>query len=181
MRPAGRRYLGRGRAARGARVIYNGVAAPPVVLAPRATVNAPRLAYVGRLSPRKGVDVAIATVSELADRGVRSTLTIVGDTFPATSGTRGTSASRSRRTASENASPSPASSPASGRCWRTSTSCWFPPEARSRLATVIEAALSGRPVVACNHSGLQEAMSALRAAVAVPAGDLGPWPTRSSG
>jgi glycosyltransferase involved in cell wall biosynthesis len=164
--------LGRGRAARGARVVYNGVAAPPAIPAPRATVDAPRLAYVGRLSPRKGVDVAIATVSELADRGVRSTLTIVGDTFPGYEWYE-----RNLREQVE--------ADGLGECV---TFAGFVPSVWPVLAdidillvpsrgeesfgnVVIEAALSGRPVVASNHSGLQEAMAALRAAVAVPADD----------
>jgi len=41
-----------------------------------------RMVYVGRLSPRKGVDVAVDAVRELADRGVVAELEIIGAVFP---------------------------------------------------------------------------------------------------
>jgi glycosyltransferase involved in cell wall biosynthesis len=164
--------LGRGRAARGARVVHNGVAAPPAVPAPRRSVDAPRLAYLGRLSPRKGVDVAIATVSELVDRGVHCTLTIVGDTFPGYEWYE-----RELREQVQTAGLGDRVTFAGfvPRVWPVLADIdilLVPSRGEESFGNVvIEAALSGRPVVASNHSGLQEAMSALRAAVPVPVDD----------
>ena len=64
-------------------VIYNGVPGPPSFTAARNRINGPvRLLYVGRLSERKGVDVAVSAVAELADRGTSVELDVVGAIFP---------------------------------------------------------------------------------------------------
>ncbi|RFU39243.1 glycosyltransferase, partial [Actinomadura logoneensis] len=73
-----------GSAGRRAQVIYNGVDEPPEpVPAPRAELSgAARIVLVGRLSPRKGTDVAVRAVRLLEARGVPVRLTLVGDVFP---------------------------------------------------------------------------------------------------
>lgn len=64
------------------RVITNGVAGPPTVTAPRERlVDGVRVLYIGRISPRKGPDVAIRAVRSLREKGVRVSLDLVGDTF----------------------------------------------------------------------------------------------------
>jgi len=69
--------------ARRTTVIYNAVPGPPETVPVRDTLAGPvRLLYVGRLSPRKGVDVAIDTIALLAERGVDVSLEIVGAVFP---------------------------------------------------------------------------------------------------
>lgn len=46
-------------------------------------VSAPlRLTVVGRLSPRKGQDIAIQALAEIIATGIDATLTLVGDVFP---------------------------------------------------------------------------------------------------
>ena len=75
--------VGKGRAARGSRVVYNGVAGPPEVASrspPTSTCPASRTSVVcphGRVwtSP-------VDAVAELARRGVSASLRVVGDTFP---------------------------------------------------------------------------------------------------
>ncbi|MGI8330596.1 glycosyltransferase family 4 protein [Actinomadura scrupuli] len=68
---------------RRARVIYNGVDEPPAVTAPRPEVRSPaRIVLVGRLSPRKGSDVAVRAVHLLRERGYDAELTLVGSVFP---------------------------------------------------------------------------------------------------
>jgi len=65
------------------RVLYNGVAGPERTTAPRADLTAPvRLALVGRVSPRKGTDVAVQAVSLLRERGIETTLDLIGGIFP---------------------------------------------------------------------------------------------------
>lgn len=54
-------------------------AAPPP--ARDALTGGLRVLYVGRLSPRKGVDVAVAAVADLRRRGHEATLDVVGSVF----------------------------------------------------------------------------------------------------
>ncbi|WP_026414392.1 glycosyltransferase family 4 protein [Actinomadura oligospora] len=73
-----------GSAGRRAQIIYNGVDEPSGPVAePRAELSGEaRIVLVGRLSPRKGTDVAVRAVRLLHDRGVPVHLTLVGDVFP---------------------------------------------------------------------------------------------------
>lgn len=67
------------------RLLYNGVAGPPVGPAspPReALAGCTRLVLVGRISPRKGTDVAVRAVAELLRRGRHVQLDLVGNVFP---------------------------------------------------------------------------------------------------
>lgn len=64
-------------------VVYNGVAGPVRPTPPRSRTRPPlRLAYVGRLSPRKGPDVAVEAARVLRDRGVPVSLALAGGVFP---------------------------------------------------------------------------------------------------
>jgi glycosyltransferase involved in cell wall biosynthesis len=64
-------------------VIYNGVPGPQEVTPPRAELAPPvRLVLVGRVSARKGTDVAVAALAKLRERGVDATLDLVGGVFP---------------------------------------------------------------------------------------------------
>lgn len=66
-----------------AQVIYNCVPGPEVADEARQELQGGiRLVYVGRLSPRKGVDVAVSAVSILAARGITAHLDVVGSIFP---------------------------------------------------------------------------------------------------
>lgn len=63
-------------------VLYNGVASPVVRTSLRSEITGEiRLLYMGRLSPRKGVDVAVRAVGHLADQGVIASLDIVGSAY----------------------------------------------------------------------------------------------------
>ncbi|GAA1345303.1 glycosyltransferase family 4 protein [Arthrobacter roseus] len=64
-------------------LIYNGIPGPAIHTPPRDTVrDGIRLLYVGRLSHRKGVAVAIEALAELKQRGVSAQLDIVGAVYP---------------------------------------------------------------------------------------------------
>jgi glycosyltransferase involved in cell wall biosynthesis len=68
--------------ARRGTVVYNGVVGPSAAHEPREFIDGTlRVVYVGRLSPRKGVDVAIDAVSQLRSEGLDIQLDIVGDSF----------------------------------------------------------------------------------------------------
>ena len=65
-------------------VVYNGVPGPPAPPAPAREVLEPpvRLVLAGRVSPRKGTDVAVSALAELRRRGVAAELDLVGGVFP---------------------------------------------------------------------------------------------------
>jgi glycosyltransferase involved in cell wall biosynthesis len=63
-------------------VLYNGVDGPAEARPPRLELTGPvRLLFVGRLSPRKGPQVALEVVAELVARGVDARLDLVGSVF----------------------------------------------------------------------------------------------------
>jgi glycosyltransferase involved in cell wall biosynthesis len=63
-------------------VVYNAVQAPGLGRLARARLDASvRLLVVGRLSPRKGPQVAVAVLQELRSRGVDARLDLVGSVF----------------------------------------------------------------------------------------------------
>lgn len=66
-----------------ARIIYNGVDAPLEISPLRPALSPPvQVVLVGRISPRKGSDVAVKAIRLLRDRGHDARLTLVGDVFP---------------------------------------------------------------------------------------------------
>jgi glycosyltransferase involved in cell wall biosynthesis len=68
------------RAAPNPEIIYNGLPLPAAL--PLTNQEPGHLVLVGRLSPRKGQDVAIAALAELRRRQVPATLELAGDVFP---------------------------------------------------------------------------------------------------
>lgn len=64
------------------RLIYNGVGGPPrPPVRPDGPADPPRLVLVGRLSPRKGTDIAVRAVRLLHEAGHPVRLDLVGDAF----------------------------------------------------------------------------------------------------
>jgi glycosyltransferase involved in cell wall biosynthesis len=71
-------------AARRSTVVYNGIEdapEPPLPATPVADGAPARLVQVGRLSPRKGTDVALEAVAELVRRGRNACLDVYGTVF----------------------------------------------------------------------------------------------------
>ncbi|WP_046014105.1 glycosyltransferase family 4 protein [Microbacterium sp. SA39] len=67
--------------ARRATVIPNGVASPSDVPAPREDLDGLHVVYVGRMSHRKGPDVALDAIGLLRRRGVEADLQLIGAVF----------------------------------------------------------------------------------------------------
>lgn len=65
-------------------VVHNGVPGPPEPPSARtrSTGDPWHLAVIGRLSPRKGIDVALDAVGELVRRGRDVTISVCGTVFP---------------------------------------------------------------------------------------------------
>ena len=64
------------------RLLYNGVAAPSSAAELNVLNGKVHLLLVGRLSPRKGTDVAIAALEGMVGRGLDASLALVGEVFP---------------------------------------------------------------------------------------------------
>jgi glycosyltransferase involved in cell wall biosynthesis len=162
---------------RRATVVYNAVPAPAEVVPARAELAGPvRLLFVGRLSPRKGPQVAVATLQELLARGVDARLQLLGSVFEGyewfETELRGTVA-------------------AAGLTDRVEflgfRSDVWPVLAGSDVVlvpsvmeesfglTAVEAVLAARPLVVSDGSGLREAAAGYASAQSVAPGDPVRW------
>lgn len=154
-------------------VVYNGVPGPANPVLPRTAIGiSVRLLYVGRLSPRKGVDVAVSALSLLRQRGLDASLDIVGAVYPGY-----------EWYGSELRELVRVSGLTDSVIFHGFTRCIWPHIARSDAVlvpsrldepfgnTAVEALLACRPVVASDTSGLREAAGSYRASQLVPPGD----------
>jgi glycosyltransferase involved in cell wall biosynthesis len=158
-------------------VVPNAVRGPAEVVPARATLDGPlRLLYVGRLSPRKGPQVAVATLQELVTRGVDARLSLVGSVFEGYEWFE----AELRQTVA-----------AAGLGHRVEF-LGFRPDVWPHLAaadvvlvpsvgeesfgnTAVEAVLAARPLVVSAHSGLREAAAGYAGAQAVDPGRPADW------
>jgi glycosyltransferase involved in cell wall biosynthesis len=154
-------------------VVPNPIPGPPRRRAARVDVaGAVRLLYVGRLSPRKGPQVAIDAVAVLRDRGVEAGLDLLGSVYP---GYEWFAAQLRERVAR-------------ARLDDRIAFLGFRPEVWPALAAAdvvlvtsvadepfgnaaVEAVLASRPVVASDAGGLREAVGGYQCAQLVPPGD----------
>ncbi|MFC5381908.1 glycosyltransferase [Aquipuribacter nitratireducens] len=154
-------------------VVPNGVEGPSACVPPRASPDGEvRLLYLGRLSPRKGPDVAVAAVAALRDRGVPARLDVVGAVFPGYEWFEQELRDQVRalgltdRVALHGFRPD---------VWPWLAGCdvlLVPSRTDEPFGnTAVEGALAARPVVASRTSGLLEATSGLRAARTVAPDD----------
>lgn len=154
--------LGR-RLLRRSQVIYNGVrepstpvpAAPPVATASGADPGVQRLVVVGRLSERKGQDIAISAAALVRRAGHDVRLTLVGDSYPGyedfLDGLHALAAAEGVEDVTQFAGfadPEPYVSAADV--------VLVPSRVEPFGLVAVEALLQGRPVVAARVGGLQE-------------------------
>lgn len=163
------------RLGRRAEVVYNAVPGPSVHRPVRRNLDGGmRMTYVGRLSPRKGVDIAIDAVAELRSRGVNAELDLVGSVFPGYEWYE--SELRERVTAADLGSQVTfhGFQPSVWELVGSSDVVVVPSRVDEPFGnTAVEAILAGRPVIASATSGLLEATAGYRTATTVAPGSAG--------
>jgi glycosyltransferase involved in cell wall biosynthesis len=158
-------------------LVRNGVSGPPEVTAPRPRLDgALRLIFIGRLSPRKGPQVAVALLAELRRRGIDATLVLAGSVFP---GYEPFEAELHEHVRRENLADRVAFLGFVDDVWALLRDCdvaLVPSLLDEPFGnTAVEALLAARPVIVSDTSGLREATFGYRAATTVPPGDVGAW------
>lgn len=154
-------------------VIYNGVAGPDALRLPRPDVSDDlRIVYVGRLSPRKGVDVAIAALGMLTRHGVPASLDVVGGVFP---GYEWYEEQLHTQVATLGLGDRVRFHGFRASIWHTlgeADVAVVPSRTEEPFGnTAVEAVLAGRPVVVSAIGGLTEAVDGIASAVPVDADD----------
>jgi glycosyltransferase involved in cell wall biosynthesis len=157
---------------RRATVISNGVGSPDAVAEPRTRIDRLRIAYVGRISHRKGPDVVVDALALLGGAGVDAELDLIGTVF------EGNEAYD--RALRERAEELAVTDRVRHRGFQSDV---WPLLADadvlvvpSRLDesfgnTAVEGILAARPVIASDIAGLREAVGVYESAAFVTAGD----------
>ena len=158
-------------------VIYNAVAGPTVVAAPRPVLDRPlRILFIGRLSPRKGPQVAVEIVALLRDRGWQARLDIVGSVFE---GYEWFEDQLRERIGELGISDLVSLHGFQPDVWANLSGCdlvLVPSQGDEPFGnTAVEAVLAARPVIVSTSSGLTEAVAGYACAQQVPAGELTAW------
>ena len=157
------------------RVLYNGVPGPAAPVPPRQELQGGlRILYVGRLSHRKGVDVAIDALLRLRSDGVPASLSVVGAVFP---GYEDYEAGLRGQVQAHGAEDHVTFHGFQNVVWpflAESDVVVVPSRLDEPFGnTAVEAVLASRPVIVSNTSGLREAAAGYRSAQFVEPGDAG--------
>lgn len=153
-------------------VVRNGVPPRPAS-PPRTALDAPlRLLYVGRLSARKGVDVAVDATAILAARGVDVRLDLVGAAVPGAEWFERDLRESARSAGLDGTVVFHGYDPDPWTHAAAADVVLVPSRLEESFGnTAVEAGLAHRPVVVSDTSGLREAAAGLGSAVLVPPGD----------
>lgn len=150
-------------------IVYNGVAGPGSVRPPRTDLQGGlRIAYVGRLSPRKGVDVAIDALALLVASGIDASLDLIGGVFPGYEWYEEQLHARARRLGVQDRVTFHGFQPAVWGALADSDVAVVPSRLDEPFGnTAVEAVLAGRPVVVSAIGGLAEAIDGFASAIPV--------------
>jgi GT2 family glycosyltransferase len=154
-------------------VVHNSVRGPASPVAARAELTGPvRLLFVGRLSPRKGPQVAVAALAELRARGVDARLALVGSVFP---GYEWFEAQLRELVRTSGLTDRVDLLGFAADVWphlAAADVVLVPSVAEESFGNAaVEAVLAARPLVVSDSSGLREAVAGLRSAQVVVPGD----------
>src|SRR3954453_16754546 len=158
-------------------VVRNGVAAPPTTVPPRPELAEPlRLVFVGRVSARKGADLAVDAVARLAELGVPARLEIVGDAVPGADEYR---EALYRRTPDAGLADLVTFAGFVPDVWphlQAADVVLVPSRGDESFGNVaVEAVLAVRPVLVADVAGLREAVGPYPGAGLVCSGDAAAW------
>jgi glycosyltransferase involved in cell wall biosynthesis len=158
-------------------VIYNGVRAPAEVVVARPLLEGPlRLLFVGRLSPRKGPQEALATLQELLTRGVDARLSVLGSVFQ---GYEWFEAELRRTVSTSGLTDRVEFLGFQADVWphlADADVVLVPAVAEESFGlTAVEAVLAARPLVVSDTSGLREAVAGYASVQAVAPGQPSLW------
>jgi glycosyltransferase involved in cell wall biosynthesis len=158
-------------------VVYNGVPGPAEVIPGRSELtSAVRLLFVGRLSPRKGPQLAVDAVAVLRDRGIEARLDIVGSVFP---GYEWFETELREQVTTLRLDDLVTLHGFREDVWNylaRADLMLVPSQGDEPFGnTAVEAALAARPVVVSANSGLDEAVAGFAAAQRVAPDDLDGW------
>jgi glycosyltransferase involved in cell wall biosynthesis len=162
---------------RRATVLYNGVHGPDEVRPARPELEGPvRLLFVGRLSPRKGPQEALAVLQELLRRGVDARLELVGSVFE---GYEWFETELHRTVETAGLADRVDFLGFRGDVWphlADADVVLVPSVAEESFGlTAVEAVQAARPLVVSDTSGLREAAGGYAAVQAVPPARPGQW------
>ncbi len=154
-------------------LVYNGVQGPASPTPARTRIDTPaRLLYVGRLSPRKGIDVAVEALADLVDRGVDARLDLLGAVFPGYEWFQRDLVELAERRGVSDRLTFLGFQPEVWRHAAAADVLLVPSRFDEPFGnTAVEAVLAARPVVVSDTSGLREAAAGYASAQTVAPGD----------
>ncbi|MDV6013350.1 glycosyltransferase family 4 protein [Haloechinothrix sp. LS1_15] len=160
------------RLARRSRLVYNGVASPtgPAEL-PEAAPSPVRLVLVGRLSPRKGTDIAVAAVERLCRDGLDVTLDLVGSVFPGYEWYQRQLEEQIRDAGLDGRVRLHGFTADVGRAYACADLALVPSRVEPFGNTAVEAQLAGLPVIVSDAQGLPETVDGGAHGTVVPRDD----------
>jgi len=161
-------------AARRSTVVYNGIAdapEPPHPPSPALDGTPARLVQVGRLSPRKGTDVALETVAELTRRGLNVCLDVYGTVFEGYEWFEDQLRARASRDDIRDRVTFGGYVHPTWAALETATVVLVPSRTEPFGNTAVEAQLAERPVVVSAVQGLTEIVTDGQTGLLVPAED----------
>lgn len=158
-------------------VVDNAVQGPPHVVHARAQLDQPiNLTFVGRLSPRKGPQVAVELTRVLAQRGIDARLDLLGAVFP---GYEWFETELRDRVRTAGLTEVVTFHGFVSDIWdqlEQADIVLVPSQGDEPFGnTAVEAVLAARPVIASAASGLDEAVAGYSSAQSVPADDVEAW------
>jgi glycosyltransferase involved in cell wall biosynthesis len=152
------------------RVVFNGVPDPGP--RPSSAIEPGRLVVVSRLSPRKGIDVALEAVARLRAEGRAVTLTVCGSPFPGYEWFEQQLRDRASEPDLHGAVEFAGYVSPVDEVIGSAQVVLAPSLGESFGNAAVEALLAGRPVVASDVQGLAEVIQDGATGLLVPAGDV---------
>ncbi|MCU1682745.1 MAG: cps2I [Amycolatopsis sp.] len=152
-------------------LVYNGVPGPEKVTEHREAAEPLRILLVGRVSPRKGTDVAVDALAALRRDGVKAELEIVGSIFP---GYEWFEADVRAAIEAGGLADSVRFAGFHDDVWgayERADIALVPSRVEPFGNTAVEAQLAGVPVIVSDAQGLPETVDGGRRGTIVPAGD----------